>query len=77
MLRQIEWEVQNEPITKNGILLVATSFFFFVLFFFVFFNFVSVHKPLTKSRFDVPTTQISVFKFLVSAGVLFEGAFSL
>ena len=75
MLRQIEWEVQNEPITKNGLLLVATSFFF--LFFCFFFNFVSVHKPLTKSRFDVPTTQISVFKFLVSAGVLFEGAFSL
>ena len=75
MLRQIEWEVQNEPITKNGLLLVATSFFF--CFFVFFFNFVSVHKPLTKSRFDVPTTQISVFKFLVSAGVLFEGAFSL
>ena len=27
MLRQIEWWVQNGPITKNGILLVTTLFF--------------------------------------------------
>ena len=27
MLRQIEWEVQNKPITKNELLLVTTLFF--------------------------------------------------
>ena len=27
MLRQIEWGVQNEPIKKNGVLLVNTLFF--------------------------------------------------
>ena len=27
MLRQIEWGVQNGPITKNGVLPVATFFF--------------------------------------------------
>ena len=27
MLRQIEWEVQNRPITKNELLLVTTLFF--------------------------------------------------
>ena len=30
-----------------------------------------------KSRFDVPTTQMPVFVFFVSAGALFDGAFSL
>ena len=27
MLRQIEWGLQNEPITKNGVLPVTTLFF--------------------------------------------------
>ena len=27
MLRQIEWEVQNGPITKNGVLSVTTLLF--------------------------------------------------
>ena len=27
MLRQIEWGVQNEPITKNGLLPLTASFF--------------------------------------------------
>ena len=27
MLRQIEWKVQNEPITKNGVLPVTTLCF--------------------------------------------------
>ena len=27
MLRQIEWEVQNGPITKDGVLPVTTLFF--------------------------------------------------
>ena len=40
-------------------------------------NFVSVYKPLTKSWFDIPTTQISIFTLFVNAEVLFEGAFSL
>ena len=27
MLKQIEWEVQNGPITENGVLAVTTLFF--------------------------------------------------
>ena len=39
MLRQIEWCVQNGPVTKNGVLPVTTSFFE---------NFVSVSESLTE-----------------------------
>ena len=34
-------------------------------------------KSLIKSWFGVPTTRMSIFILFVSAGVLFEGAFSL
>ena len=40
-------------------------------------NFVSAEKPLKKSWFDISTTQMSIFILFVSAGVLFEGDFSL
>ena len=40
MLRQIEWRLQNGPITKSGALPVTTLFFE---------KFVSVLKPLKKS----------------------------
>ena len=40
-------------------------------------NFVSVKEPLTKSRFDVPIAQISIFILFVSAEVSFEGPFFL
>ena len=44
MLRNIEWGLQNGPITKNGFL-SGTTFYFL--------NFVS--EPLIKSWFDVST----------------------
>ena len=68
MLRQIEWWLHNGPITNNGVLQVTTLFFQ---------NFVSVEEPLIKSSFDVPRIQMSIFVLFVSAGVLFEGTFSL
>ena len=40
-------------------------------------NYVSVREPLIKSWFDVPTTQMPILVLFVSAGVLFDGAFSL
>ena len=60
MLRQIEWWVQNGLIPKKGDFLE---------------NIVSVGEPLIKSWFDVPTTQMPIFVFFVSARVLFGGAF--
>ena len=46
--------------------------------YFIFFeNFVTVLEPLIKSWFDVPPTQMPIFVLFVSAGVLFDGAFSL
>ena len=60
MLRQIEWRLQNGPITKSGVLPVTTLFFG---------KFVPVLEPLKKSYFDVLITQISIFVFFVSAGV--------
>ena len=68
ILRQIEWWLLNGSIKKNGVLPVTTFYFE---------NFVLVWKPLIKSWFDVPTTQMPIFVLLVSAGVLFDGAFSL
>ena len=44
--------------------------------FFFFWKFCFSLEPLTKSFFDVWTTQMSVFILFVSAGVLFEGGFS-
>ena len=52
MLRQIEREVQNEPTTKDDVLLYLFIFFE---------NFVSEKDPFLKSWLDVPTTQISIF----------------
>ena len=60
MLRQIEWQPQNGPITKSGVLSVTTLFFG---------KFVPVLEPLKKSYFDVPTTQLSIFIFFLIAGV--------
>ena len=67
MLTQLEWDVQNEPITKNKVLPVTTL---------IFENFVSVSEPLTKIWFDVPTTQMTIFILFVSAVVLLERAFT-
>ena len=61
-----KWTYQK----KKEVLLVTASFFFF------FWKFCFSLEPLTKSFFDVWTTQMSVFILFVSAGVLFEGAFS-
>ena len=66
MLRQIGWGVQNGPITMSGVL--PDSFFA---------NFVLIQEPCKKSFFDVTTTQMFIFILFVSAGVLFEGAFTL
>ena len=41
MLRQMEWAVQNGPLTKNEVL--PSNYFVF------FENFVSVQEPLTES----------------------------
>ena len=60
--------VQNGPVTKNGVLPVIALFFWKFCF--------SLTTSL-KSRYDVPTTQMSVFILFVSAGVLLEDAFSL
>ena len=54
MLRQIEWRLQNGPITKSGVLPVTTLFFR---------KFVPVLESLKNSLFDVPTTQMSIFVF--------------
>ena len=66
----MEWEVQNEPITKDGVFPVTFFFFFFE-------NFVSEYEPLRKSWLDVSNTQMLIFILFVSARVLFKGAFSL
>ena len=52
-----------------------TQFYQYLLYFFE--NFVSVEEPAIKSSFEVPTTQMSIFILSKSAGVLYEGAFSL
>ena len=58
MLRQIEWRLQNGPILKSEVLPVTTLFFWKICSGF-----------RTSSQFDVPTTQMSIFVFFVSAGV--------
>ena len=52
MLRQIEWWLQNRPITKNGVLPVTTLFFR---------KFCFSSRTSIKSWFIVPTTHISTF----------------
>ena len=68
MIRQIEWWLQNGPVTKTGVLPVTTS---------IFENFVSVYEPLIKSWFVVSKIQMAMFVLFASTGVLFDGAFSL
>ena len=49
---------------------VATFEWTFASHYFIFFGkFVSVLEPLKKGLFDVPTTQVIIFVFFVSAGV--------
>ena len=60
MLRQIQWQLQNGPITKSGVLPVTTYFFG---------KFSPVLEYLKKSSFDVPAIQMAIFVFFVSAGV--------
>ena len=57
MLKQIEWGVWNEPITKNGVLPVTTLFFW---------KFYFSQVPLIKSWSDVRTTQMPIFVLFVS-----------
>ena len=68
LLRQIEWQIQNGPISKNGVLPVTTLFFW---------RFCFSLRPLIKSWFYVSSTQMSILVLFVSTGVLFDGAFSL
>ena len=53
----MQWEAQNGPITKNGVLPS---------------NFFVVEPLIIKSWFDVQTTRRSIFILFVSAGVSFE-----
>ena len=67
MLRQIEWRVQNGPITKKGVLPATTLFFWKFCF-----SLKTWYKELIWC-----TNQMSIFKFFKGAGILFESAFSL
>ena len=69
MLRQIEWQVQNGPITKNGVF--ASNYLIFSK---ILFQFKSLLQrvDLMHQRPNCPHSY-----FFVSAGVLFDGAFSL
>ena len=58
MLRQVEWGVQNEHITKNRVLSVTTSFFRKFS--------VSLRTSYKESIFDGPTTQMFIFILLES-----------
>ena len=69
MLRQIEWWVQNGPVTKEQSF--TSNYFIFLK------NLFQLKKePLIKSWFDVLMTR-TPYSYFVSAGVLFGGAFSL
>ena len=68
MLRQIEWWLQNGPITKNGVLPVTTSFFKKLCF-----SLRTSYKELIWCTND----PVPIFILFVSTGVLFDGAFSL
>ena len=68
MLRQIEWRLQNGPITNNGVLPVTTLFFEKCCF---------SKELLIKIWFEIPTTQMFKLILFISAVVLFEGVFSL
>ena len=68
MLRQVEWWVQNGPITKNGVLPVTTLFFWKFLF-----HSRNSYKELIWCTND-PNAHISTF---CKRWVLFDDAFSL
>ena len=68
MFMQIEWEVQNGLVTKNGLLPLIT---------YCFKSLIWALEPLIKSCFNVPMVQIYTFILFVSASVLLEGVFSL
>ena len=57
-----------DPITKKVVLSVTIFFFW---------KFCFSLRTSQKSRFDLPITEVSVFVHFVSAGVLFDVAFSL
>ena len=61
MLREIEWRVQNGPITKNIVLPVWTLFFW---------KFVSVQGPVIRNWFEVPTTQMTIFILSEKASII-------
>ena len=70
MLRQVEQDVQNEPITKSGVLLLTIYFFWK-------FNFSIRTSDKYLIYSNVPITQMSIFILFISAWVIFEGMFSL
>ena len=69
MLRQIELQVQNGPITNNVVLPVTALFFK---------KFCSSLRTSCKEliSFDVPTTQMLILVLFASAVVLFDCALS-
>ena len=68
IITQIEWWVQTGPITKNGVLPVATLFLW---------KFCFLLTTSYKELIDVLTNQMPIFMLFVSDGVLLDGAFSL
>ena len=65
MLRQIEWGVQNRPITKNGVLLVTTLSFQKICF---------SLRTSKKGCFYILTTKMSILILFEIVGVSFESA---
>ena len=65
MLGQIEWWAKNGPVTKNGVLPWKFCF-----------SLRTSYQELIWCTND-PNAQIPIFIIAVSAGVLFDGAFSL
>ena len=68
ILRQIKWWLQNGSITKNGVLPVTTLFFWKF-----YFSLRTSYKELICCTYN----PIPVFVLFVSAGVFFDGTFSL
>ena len=68
MLRQIDWEVQHGPATKNGLLPLTTSFFWKFSFSF---------RTSYKYWFNILIAQVKIFILFRRALVLFEGIFYL
>ena len=64
MLRQIKRWLQNGPITKNGVLPVTALVYFSL-------------EPFIRSWFIVPAALMPIFLLFVSAGVSFDGAFTM